>query len=59
MAVYKADALTDERWGCPLGHHPKGSVFHTEGWLKALRLTYGHKIGIFPNRNSIAKGHAL
>jgi hypothetical protein len=43
MSVYVIDALADERWPDLLRRHPRASVFHTQGWLKALRLTYGHK----------------
>jgi lipid II:glycine glycyltransferase (peptidoglycan interpeptide bridge formation enzyme) len=41
MEVYSFDPLHDARWTELVGRHPKASVFHTTGWLKALRHTYG------------------
>src|SRR5262245_20854490 len=35
------DPLTDPRWPTLVGHHQGGSVFHTRGWLEALKRTYG------------------
>jgi hypothetical protein len=39
---YKLDPTQDPRWAQLLEQHPKASVFHTAGWLKALRRTYGY-----------------
>ena len=33
----------DERWTRFVESHPKASIFHTSGWLKALRETYGYR----------------
>ena len=41
MEVYSFDPLHDARWTELVGRHPKASVFHTTGWLTALRRTYG------------------
>lgn len=41
MAIYEIDPLKDGRWGKLVGRHPAGSLFHTCGWLAALRRTYG------------------
>jgi CelD/BcsL family acetyltransferase involved in cellulose biosynthesis len=40
--VYEVQPLTDSRWNEFLERHPRSSVFHTAGWLKALRQTYGY-----------------
>ncbi len=42
MNVYEIDPTTDERWEDFLQSHPQASVFHTRGWLEALRRTYGY-----------------
>lgn len=40
--IYKVDPLQDTRWEEFLQRHPRASVFHTRGWLEALRRTYGY-----------------
>lgn len=40
MDVYSFDPLQDSRWTEFVGRHPKASVFHTAGWLRALQRTY-------------------
>jgi CelD/BcsL family acetyltransferase involved in cellulose biosynthesis len=40
MDVYSFDPLQDSRWAEFVGRHPKASVFHTSGWLRALQRTY-------------------
>jgi Acetyltransferase (GNAT) domain len=40
---YKLDPTQDPRWAKLVERHPKASVFHTVGWLKALRRTYGYE----------------
>lgn len=42
MNVYEIDPTTDERWDDFLQSHPQASIFHTRGWLEALRKTYGY-----------------
>jgi hypothetical protein len=42
MTVYEIDPTTDERWDDLLQSHPQASIFHTLGWLQALRKTYGY-----------------
>ena len=37
------DPLTDTRWDELLERHPRSSVFHSRGWLEALRRTYGYE----------------
>lgn len=43
MTVYTIDPLVDERWPQFLDVCPDSSVFHSRGWLEALRLTYGYE----------------
>jgi hypothetical protein len=43
IPLYQIDPLTDERWMFLLEEHPEASVFHTPGWLKALKRTYGYE----------------
>jgi CelD/BcsL family acetyltransferase involved in cellulose biosynthesis len=43
MIVYKLDPLEDPRWPELLRHHPQATIFHTPGWLNALRGTYGYE----------------
>jgi CelD/BcsL family acetyltransferase involved in cellulose biosynthesis len=43
MTVFKIDPIGDVRWAEFLHRHAGASVFHTPGWLEALRRTYGYK----------------
>lgn len=43
MTVHRIDPLTDSRWPDFVNRHPAASVFHTRGWLQALKLTYGYQ----------------
>jgi hypothetical protein len=43
MSCYQFDPTQDVRWAEFLGKHPGASVFHSVGWLTALRLTYGYE----------------
>src|SRR3989475_9627397 len=43
MAVYRMDPIGDPRWPAFLEQHPGASIFHTPGWLEALRRTYGYE----------------
>jgi hypothetical protein len=47
MKIYQIDPARDMRWAKFVGTHPKASVFHTFGWLKALQLTYGYQPVVF------------
>ena len=42
MAVYALDPLSDSRWDELLQHNRRASVFHSRGWLSALREAYGY-----------------
>jgi len=37
------DPVRDPRWGDLVDRHPDASVFHSPGWLSALRQTYGYE----------------
>ena len=43
MTVYEIDPIGDERWDEFLQKHTDASIFHTRGWLEALRQTYDYK----------------
>ncbi len=47
MGVHIVDPLTDPRWDELLLTHPRASIFHTRGWLSALRETYGYRPVVF------------
>ena len=42
MTVYAIDPLVDPRWPAFLENRPDASVFHSRGWLEALKRTYGY-----------------
>ena len=42
-AVYRVDPVDDPRWSEFLERAPKASIFHSAGWLKALRNSYGYE----------------
>lgn len=43
LTVYQVDPLRDRRWPEFLERHPRSTVFHTPGWLDALKRTYGYE----------------
>jgi hypothetical protein len=43
MRLYTIDPLLDSRWDELVASHPRASVFHRAGWLKALSSTYGYR----------------
>ena len=43
VPVYQIDPLTDPRWQEFTARHPRASVFHSSGWLRALQLAYGYE----------------
>ena len=45
--VAQIDPLLDSRWNPFLHRHPQASVFHTCGWLEALRRTYAYRPLVF------------
>jgi CelD/BcsL family acetyltransferase involved in cellulose biosynthesis len=46
-SVYCVDPLTDDRWPEFLQSRSQATVFHTPGWLEALRRTYGYLPVVF------------
>jgi hypothetical protein len=40
--VWTVDPLVDDRWQDLIARHPSGSVFHTRGWLTALKANYDY-----------------
>jgi hypothetical protein len=54
--LYSIDPLSDPRWEQFLARHPSSSVFHSPGWLQALRRTYGYEPIVF---TTSAPGQAL
>jgi len=47
MKLHQLDPIQDARWADLVETHPRASVFHTIGWLKALRQTYGYQPVVF------------
>jgi hypothetical protein len=43
MDLYQIDPVGDPRWSEFLKMHSSASVFHTPGWLEALRRTYDYE----------------
>ena len=43
LPTYHIDPLEDDRWVQLLKEHPDASIFHTPGWLRALKQTYGYE----------------
>jgi hypothetical protein len=59
MTVYQIDPIKDLRWAEFLHTHPEASVFHTSGWLEALKRTYGYEPVVFttsPPRTELENG---
>jgi lipid II:glycine glycyltransferase (peptidoglycan interpeptide bridge formation enzyme) len=42
MKVFEINPLADPRWEGFVASHPRASVFHSRGWIEALRRTYGY-----------------
>jgi hypothetical protein len=40
---YTLDPLLDNRWDDLVATHPRASIFHRKGWLRALAMTYGYR----------------
>jgi hypothetical protein len=45
--VYRINPLRDPRWETLVRRHPHASVFHSSGWLEALRRTYDYEPIVF------------
>jgi CelD/BcsL family acetyltransferase involved in cellulose biosynthesis len=42
-SVHAIDPVQDDRWEDLVARHPRASLFHSSGWLRALARTYGYK----------------
>jgi hypothetical protein len=47
MRIYQIDPIKDTRWSEFIRQHRSASVFHSMGWLEALRSTYGYDPVVF------------
>lgn len=47
MRFYQVDPMQDPRWAELVEQHPRASIFHTVGWLRTLRSTYGYEPVVF------------
>ena len=47
--VFSLDPLIDARWSELAASHPSASVFHSVGWLNALKKTYGYEPLVYTN----------
>jgi Acetyltransferase (GNAT) domain len=59
VSIYTLDPLHDPRWPEFLERHPAASVFHSTGWLEALRRTYGYEPTVYttsPPTSDLANG---
>jgi hypothetical protein len=59
VQIHTLDPLQDPRWPELLERHPRASVFHSRGWLAALRRTYGYEPIAYttsPPRGELANG---
>ena len=45
--TYHINPIQDARWNHLLEKHPDASIFHTPGWLRALKRTYGYEPIVF------------
>ena len=43
LTVHEINPLRDSRWQDLIDRHPRSTVFHSNGWLEALRRTYGYE----------------
>lgn len=59
MPVCQLDPLTDPRWTRLVDDHPLATVFHSPGWLEALKRTYGYQpaaLTTSPSDHSLQNG---
>jgi len=43
VTIHTVNPLADSRWDDLVACHPRASVFHQSGWLRALARTYGYE----------------
>ena len=51
MPAFELNPLSDARWDDFVEQHPRASIFHTGGWLRALRDTYQYQPRLFTSRS--------
>src|SRR5947208_1395400 len=59
VPAYTLDPLLDPRWPEFLERHASASIFHSRGWLEALRRTYGYEPIVYttsPPTTELANG---
>ncbi len=57
--IYEINPITDLRWESFVARHPRSSIFHTPGWLRALQQTYGYEPVVYttsPPRAELTNG---
>ena len=47
MTLYLVNPISDPRWADLLSHDPRATIFHSPGWLQALRQTYSYEPVVF------------
>lgn len=47
MNIYQIEPISDPRWADLVQRHSASSVFHTVGWLEALKRTYDYEPVVF------------
>src|SRR6266480_325738 len=52
LCCYQLDPTRDSRWAELVERHPRASVFHSVGWLKALQRTYKYEPAAFTTSSS-------
>jgi len=55
VTVHTLNPLEDPRWTEFVRQHPRASIFHTQGWLEALRRTYGYQPVVYTTCPPIAE----
>ena len=58
MRIFELDPSTDPRWPALLAQRPEAGIFHTQGWLQALRSTYGYQPVAFTTSDGPTLTHA-
>ena len=59
MVPYLVDPIADPRWNQLIGRDSRATLFHSPGWLLALRQTYGYEPVVLttsPPAQSLANG---
>src|SRR5690349_10555944 len=44
MSIHNINPIEDPRWADLVDRHPRASAFHSAGWLRAIRQTYGYDV---------------